>query len=126
MAFDLSEDACQVADAISAFPVPDVGQTLLSLIEMFIQFGDEESMTPKIQSGGRDSDQTAYEASIRVEKAGKYCKALDLDPDQWLKSVQQLQQEAQAQQNVAAVLARQEMLCPASELPMRPPTSLRR
>jgi len=42
---------------------------------------------------------------VRLDDAlREVCKALDLDPDQWLKSVQQLQQEAQAQQDVAAVL----------------------
>gem|GEM_PF-1161763 len=43
---------------------------------------------------------------VRLDDAlREVCKALDLDPDQWLKSVQQLQQEAQTQQDVAAVLA---------------------
>jgi hypothetical protein len=189
MVLEVGEDARSIADALSSFVVPDVGQSLLTLIEMFRTFADEESMTPKIQAGGRDNQQTAYEASIRVEKAGKYmgavvknydeyliapvvqdfyewnmldpavqtgkgpfdviplgftsfqdrvirlqaiqqflgmvladpelrsmvklddalreiCKALDLDPDQWLKSLQDIQAEAQQQQpNPAEALA---------------------
>lgn len=185
---EVSEEARTIADAISAFVVPDVGGSLMQLIQMFLEFGDEESMVPRIQSGGRDSQQTAYEASIRVEKAGKYmgavvrnfddgfiepvvrdfyewnmldpqvstgkgaydvrplgftsfqdrvmrlqaiqqllgmvladpelrkmvkvedalreiCKALDLDPEQWLRSVKDLQDQANQQPNVAEVLA---------------------
>jgi len=43
---------------------------------------------------------------VRLDDAlREVCRALDLDPDPWLKSVQQPQQEAQAQQDVAAGLA---------------------
>lgn len=84
MIIDVAEDAKTVADAISAFQVPDVGNTLLPLIEMGRVMADEESMTPKIQAGGRDSNQTAYEASIRVEKAGKYMGAVVTNFDKYL------------------------------------------
>lgn len=85
---EVAEEARSIADAISAFVVPDVGANLLQLIEMFVAFGDEESMLPKIQSGGRDSQQTAYEASIRVEKAGKYMGAVVRNfDDYWIAPV---------------------------------------
>jgi hypothetical protein len=38
------------------------------------------------------------------------CGPADFAPDQWLSSVQQLQQEAQSQQGVAAVLAAETQL----------------
>lgn len=188
LVLDVAEEARSIGDALSAFIVPDVGANLLQLIQLFSEFGDEESMVPKIQGGGRDSQQTAYEASIRVEKAGKYmgavvrnfdnfligpmirdfyewnmldpqvqtgkgafditplgftsfqdrvirlqaiqqflaivlqdpelrkmvklddalreiAKSLDLDPDQWLKSVKQMQDEAAQQNDIQTVLA---------------------
>lgn len=84
MVLDVAEDARAISDAISAFIVPDVGNTLIPLIELFVAFADEESMVPKIQAGGKDAEQTAYEASIRVEKAGKYMGAVVRNFDDFL------------------------------------------
>lgn len=72
MALEVSDTARSISDAISAFVVPDVGNSLMPLIEMFVQFADEEAMLPKIMAGGSDNQQTAREAMIRVEKGGKY------------------------------------------------------
>lgn len=85
MILEVAEDARTIADAVSAFVVPDVGRSLLDLIQMFVQFADEESMIPKIMQGARDTNnQTAYEASVRAEKGGKYMGAVIRNFDEYL------------------------------------------
>lgn len=84
MVLDIAEDARSISDAVSAFPVPDVGNSLITLIEMFRTFGDEESMVPKIMSGARDADQTAREAVLRAEKGGKYMGSVVRNFDEYL------------------------------------------
>jgi hypothetical protein len=84
LVIDLSEEARDVSAALSAFVTPDIGQSMLGLIDLFLQFGDEESMVPKIQQGQSDGDQTAYEARVRVEKSGKYMGTVVRNVDSYL------------------------------------------
>ncbi|OVE82739.1 hypothetical protein BVY04_00115, partial [bacterium M21] len=69
---DLSEDIRNISEAITAFETPDVGDSLISLFNLFDKIGDEASNIPKISQGFDDGANTAYEASIRNQNSGQY------------------------------------------------------
>jgi hypothetical protein len=66
--------------------VPDVGESLLSLIALAEKYLDMETMIPKITQGidTTQGKETAYEISQQVEKAGKYIGAIIRNQDEGL------------------------------------------
>ncbi len=70
---ELTEECDDVRKAIQSFNVADVGESLISMINLMLQFADDESNIPRIQQGSRNGGQeTAFELSQRLEKSGKY------------------------------------------------------
>ena len=62
-----------INEAIQQFIVADVGDTLVSGIQMFSQFADMSSMIPREQQGmPSNNPQTAFEIQQRLERSGKY------------------------------------------------------
>ena len=71
--YHLDEDCDDVRQAIQQVVIQDVGESLLSMINMAEQFADDESSIPRVQQGGGSSGrETAFELSQRLEKSGKY------------------------------------------------------
>lgn len=69
----ISEEADDVRQAIQPVIVPDVGETLISLISIMERYGDEDSMIPKIQQGiTSQNKETAFEVGQRLEASGNY------------------------------------------------------
>jgi len=70
---DISDECDDVRKAVQQIIVQDVGESLLSAIDLTEKWADDDSMVPKIQQGaGGDSGDTAYELQQRLEKSGKY------------------------------------------------------
>lgn len=82
--------ACDdVRKAVQPIQFPDVGATLLDLINLYRESGNEASMIPEISHGVAPSNNTtAYEVSVRNEKAGKYISDVvrGID-DNWIEPV---------------------------------------
>lgn len=73
MIIDLSEDADDVRQAIQQVSFNDTGESFMSMINLALQFADDESNIPRIQQGSSGAGQeTAFELSQRLEKSGKY------------------------------------------------------
>jgi hypothetical protein len=88
---DIELDAAcdDVRRAIQPIQFPDVGATLLDLIKLYRESGNEASMIPEISHGVAPSNNTtAYEVSVRNEKAGKYISDVvrGID-DNWIEPV---------------------------------------
>lgn len=70
---DLSEECDDARQAIQQVQFTDVGESLISMINMAQQFADDESSVPRVQQGaGGSGRETAFELSQRLEKSGKY------------------------------------------------------
>jgi hypothetical protein len=70
---DIAEDCQDVRQALQQVIVQDVGETLISALQVTDQWAEDDSMVPKIQQGaGSGGRETAYELSTRLEKSGKY------------------------------------------------------
>ena len=70
---ELTEECDDVREAIQPLEFPDVGESLLSMINLAQQFADDESSVPRVQQGaGGSGRETAFELSQRLEKSGKY------------------------------------------------------
>ena len=69
----LDETCADVRQAIQPVIIPDVGESLISLIQLAEKFNDDSSQIPKISQGiSTRTPQTAFEISIQNEQAGKY------------------------------------------------------
>lgn len=69
----LSEEAEKATDAFSQPEFTDVGNSLVALIEMFMDFADLSSNIPRAQQGQQSEEpQTAFELQQRLERSGKY------------------------------------------------------
>ncbi|MFA5187355.1 MAG: hypothetical protein WC551_12825 [Patescibacteria group bacterium] len=86
MLHDLSEECDDAHKAYAPMVVPDVGESLLSLIALAEKYLDMETMIPKITQGidTTQGKETAYEISQQVEKAGKYIGAIIRNQDEGL------------------------------------------
>lgn len=83
--FDISEECDDARKAIAQVEFTDVGASLMQLIEMAMQFLDQDTMIPKIQQGIQtDQRVTAFEISQQVEKAGKYIGSVIRNQDEGL------------------------------------------
>lgn len=73
MKLDLSEDCDDARKAIQSIVIPDVGQSLVTLLEMALPMLDDASMVPRLAQGYTDPNvQTATEVSVRQAQASKY------------------------------------------------------
>ena len=73
--YDISDSCDDVRKAIVPIMFPDVGETLLSGINLMAEFGDRVSMVPTIMQGftlPKQKPDTAYEMRQLTENAGKY------------------------------------------------------
>ena len=70
----LKEDARSAQDAMSSIVIPDVGESLMSLINLCMSMLDNDSLIPRAQMGlGDDNrDVTAYEISTQMANSTKY------------------------------------------------------
>lgn len=69
----LEENCTNIQQAIQQFTVADIGQNLHDMISMYQEAGSNTCMIPDIAHGVAPANPaTAYEISIRNEKAGKY------------------------------------------------------
>ena len=78
-----------VRKAIQPLTFPDVAQSGFDLVQLYRESGSEASMIPEIAHGIAPSDATtAYEVSVRNEKAGKYISDVvrGID-DNWIEPV---------------------------------------
>lgn len=78
-----------VRKAIQPLSFPDVSQSGFDLVQLYKESGSEASMIPEIAHGIAPSDATtAYEVSVRNEKAGKYISDVvrGID-DNWIEPV---------------------------------------
>jgi hypothetical protein len=84
--FHLTEDCSDARQAIQSVIVPDIGNTLMDVIQLFNdRFADEFSQIPKVTQGINSKKQiTAYEISQQVENAGKYIGGIVRNIDEYL------------------------------------------
>jgi len=70
---EISEDCEDVRQAIQQLQFNDVGESMMSMINLSLSFADDESSIPRVQQGaGGEGQETAFELSQRLEKSGKY------------------------------------------------------
>ena len=83
--FDIAEECDDARKAFQPTTIPDVGETLLSVITLAERFSDMDTMIPKITQGIETKHKlTAYEVSKQIEKAGKYLGAVIKHHDEGL------------------------------------------
>ncbi len=85
--YEASPDCDDVRKALMPWQFPDVGESLISVIQLASQFLDEDTMIPKISQGITDpsvSRQTATEIAVRAEKATKYMGTMVRNLDEGL------------------------------------------
>jgi len=70
---EVSDEVDDVRMAIQPILIPDIGSSLIDLLQIAFQVGDEDSMIPKIQQGFQEAgSQTAFQIAQQLSKAGKY------------------------------------------------------
>lgn len=73
MKLDLSDECDDARKAIQPVVIPDVGETLVSLLQSALPMLDDASMVPRIAQGYVEKDaQTATEISVRQAQSSKY------------------------------------------------------
>jgi hypothetical protein len=73
MKLEVTEECDDARKAIQQVIIQDVGQSLVSLLEMALPMLDDASMVPRIAQGFTDPNvQTATEVSVRQVQASKY------------------------------------------------------
>jgi hypothetical protein len=73
MQLDVSPECDDARKAVMPIVLPDVGEGLLSLLELARVMADEESSIPRAEQGQQSGNQqTAYELQQRLSKSGKY------------------------------------------------------
>jgi len=73
MKLELSEDCDDARKAVQSIVIPDVGESLVSLLTMAMPMLDDASMVPRLAQGYTDPNvQTATEVSVRQAQASKY------------------------------------------------------
>ena len=71
----LKGDARSITDVFQTFSVADVGNAIMPLISLLLQFGDDESSVPKLSQGLQDplgGEETATKTNFRAERAQKF------------------------------------------------------
>jgi len=85
MGLPVSEECPDARMAVQQIVVEDVGQSLLSLIDLFLRFSDDESNIPRVEQGAVEKGgQTAFEVSRRLEKSSKYMGMVIRNYDEYL------------------------------------------
>ena len=73
MILDINEDCDDVRKAIQQVIVEFIGERMLPLVNLMLEFGDLSSNLPRAQQGMQAANpQTAYELQQRLERSGKY------------------------------------------------------
>ena len=82
----LLDESCQDArQAVQSVVIPDVTESLLSLIELGLRFAEEDSMVPRVVQGlSSEGKETAFEVGKRAEMAGKYMANVVRNFDEYL------------------------------------------
>ncbi len=72
--FEVSEECDDVRKALAPIMIPDVGESLLSLITLAEKYADMDTLIPKLTQGldVKEPQMRAYVAQQQVEKSGKY------------------------------------------------------
>lgn len=73
--FELAEDVEDVSKALMSIVIPDVGESLMSLIVLAERYADEGANLPKVLQGDvaeKKKPDTLGEINILVQQAGKY------------------------------------------------------
>lgn len=82
---ELSEDCDNAAQAYQQITVQDVGASFQPLLQLIIDFLDEDSMIARIMQGGEPSgDVTAKQIMEQTEKGGKYISTVVQNTDERL------------------------------------------
>ena len=77
LVLEASEYAEDIGNLVQAINIPDVGDSLLSLIATAERLIDEQGQIPRISRGIKQGGETtAFETSVQIEKAGKYIGAV--------------------------------------------------
>jgi len=83
--FHLSAECDDIKKGLMFADIPDVGESLLSVIHLAQQYADMNTMIPKVQQGIETKEKlTAFEISQLIEKAGKYLGAVIRNFDEQL------------------------------------------
>ena len=86
MILDIEPECDDARKAVGQIVYQDVGESLMSLINLFERYADDETLIPKLLQGV-DSDpkeNTAFEINQRLEKSGKYITSVIRNLDQSL------------------------------------------
>jgi len=83
---EVSEDVDDVRKAIVPIVIPDVGESLLSLIQLAEKYCDMDTLIPKLTQGldVKEPQMRAYVARQQVEKSGKYIGSVIRNNDEGL------------------------------------------
>jgi len=78
MMLKLKEGVRNINEVLSAFQIPNVGASMIPMIEMCLNLADNDSLIPRISMGLSDQsrDATAYEISTQVASSTKYIGAV--------------------------------------------------
>jgi len=83
--YKLAEECLDVRQALHSIVIPDVGASLLDVLNVAERYLDDSSMIPKISQGiSSKGAATAYEVSIQNESAGKYMAGVVRNFDEYL------------------------------------------
>ncbi|MFA5107759.1 MAG: hypothetical protein WC497_05560 [Patescibacteria group bacterium] len=83
---DIAEDCDDVRKAVTPIVIPDVGESLLSLIALAEKYCDMDTLIPKLTQGldVKEPQMRAYVAQQQVEKSGKYIGSVIRNNDEGL------------------------------------------
>jgi len=85
---DITDDCDDVRKAIQQIVLQDVGENLLKMIELYLQFADLSSNLPRAEQGQQTfNPQTAFELQQRLEKSGKYIGRVIRNLDKFVRDV---------------------------------------
>lgn len=85
MLLHLTAECENVNQGLMFAQIPDVGETLISMIHLTQQYADMNTMIPKVQQGIETKGKlTAFEISQLLEKAGKYLGSVIRNFDEML------------------------------------------
>ena len=86
MVLEISEDCDDARKAVMPIVIPDVGQSLITLIELMEKYADADTLIPRITQGMdvKEPQMRAYVAAQQVEKAGKYMGSVIRNMDEGL------------------------------------------
>lgn len=86
MKINLNDEAEDARQAIQPITIPDIGDSLISLLNVAVDFGNDDSLIPRIQQGFDEGGGkvTAFQISKQLAQAGKYLGQIILNYDDGL------------------------------------------